>query len=1036
MGATSAANRKEKPVERWLVGSVAAVCLFVTGLALTRLLYEWRFPLLLELGRPPAVLIVAVSFATLGAIVAHQFYCGFNDGFYLFPLLFNLVWLIDPSTDLGQSRFIFVASLWLALVLYANRRAGERSDQLWRRMGSLFIALALVPVYLLTMSHAVGEADTFEFQVVAPQLGIAHPTGYPLYLLLGRLFSWLPWGSVAWRVNLASVVFAVAAAIVLFLMTYRLLRRPLPAITGAIALGLTPIFWSQAIIAEVYTLHALMVAVALRLMVRILDEQKRRLAGGQLVLFDNRKALIALAFVLGLGLTNHLTTLFLLPAAAVTFTFYAVDTVRISKRSAISGPRSIVWLLFLMAIAFLLPLLLYAYLPLRWQAVNGEAMGLSRFVDWVAGGRFQGALQWDAWRRDPTRFAIIGRLILAAWGWFYLGLATIGFFYLIKRLWPAALILLLTACGFTFYALNYYVPDLAVFLIPTHLVIAVGVGSGISAVYSMLNAGLRRVSAAVSSPSTGYLLMAGLFVMAMLPALARAADLWSTIDQSARDGGETWAKGVLGRPLRRGAAILADSEKIAPLYYLQQTEGLRPDLDIMVLPDEQAYRAELDSRLAAGQTVYLARFLPGLEGAYHLRSAGPLVEVSREPFTEPPVDLSAFDQLIGPVHLLGYVIEPVSTVDPGSTALTLYWTLDQPLDSGQPLPVLYVRWLGPKGDETVVAGRHPVQNYYPINAWRPGEVVVDTHYLPRPAGGCEKDEATCRLDIQIAAAPRFTPVSDLSWQTVTSVEVNSTPGPVGQPQRSYFDGFALDGVDLPAQARPGSSIPLRYSGFGDGDTLSFLLVPVHATSSFIFLAEQAPSGDIVAARSTVFANNLVATETTGPHAVIALPHDELRSACHWLAWPTTGCIIAEIELSGAPLPEGAVNFADRIALMSLELPQPVVEPGGQLPVEITWQGLAPMAENYTVFVQVLDAQDRIVGQVDAWPVQGTYPTSQWRPGQAVDDSYIVQLSEDIPPGDYRVHVGIYLLGTLQRLPVLDASGQPVDDKVEVQVTGD
>ncbi|MCZ7666310.1 MAG: hypothetical protein M5U34_03215 [Chloroflexi bacterium] len=44
---------------------------------------------------------------------------------------------------------------------------------------------------------------------------------------------------------------------------------------------------------------------------------------------------------------------------------------------------------------------------------------------------------------------------------------------------------------------------------------------------------------------------------------------------------------------------------------MQQAEGVRPDLDIMVLPDEAAYRAELDGRLAAGQTVYLARFCRG-----------------------------------------------------------------------------------------------------------------------------------------------------------------------------------------------------------------------------------------------------------------------------------------------------------------------------------------------------------------------------------------------------------------------------------------
>ena len=78
---------------------------------------------------------------------------------------------------------------------------------------------------------------------------------------------------------------------------------------------------------------------------------------------------------------------------------------------------------------------------------------------------------------------------------------------------------------------------------------------------------------------------------------------------------------------------------------------------------------------------------------------------------------------------------------------------------------------------------------------------------------------------------------------------------------------------------------------------------------------------------------------------------------------------------------------------------------------LTWQGLAEMDEDYTVFVQVLDAADRIVGQADAWPAQGTFPTSHWRRGEAVTDPHLVQLSADMGPGEHRVIVGLYLLAT-------------------------
>ena len=124
----------------------------------------------------------------------------------------------------------------------------------------------------------------------------------------------------------------------------------------------------------------------------------------------------------------------------------------------------------------------------------------------------------------------------------------------------------------------------------------------------------------------------------------------------------------------------------------------------------------------------------------------------------------------------------------------------------------------------------------------------------------------------------------------------------------------------------------------------------------------------------------------------------------------------------------AVNFADAIALLHLAVDSPHLTPGGGLNVSLTWQALAPMAEDYTVFVQVLDDQDRLVGQVDSWPMQGTYPTSQWPLGAVVEDAYRVQLSAEMPPGNYQLYLGWYLLADLHRLPVLDAAGQPVADK--------
>ncbi|MBP6015571.1 MAG: DUF2723 domain-containing protein [Candidatus Promineofilum sp.] len=1036
---TDANDRTWRP---WLDPAAVAVCWFIAGLALSRLLFEAAFPAWLLLGQPSGAMglaaVVAVGGAA-GAIVWRD--KGLSARLPLavlfLPLLLNIVWLVDPTVDPARGRFLFGAGLWLSAALLVWATLGDE-DRRWGQLGPLLVAAGLLPLYLATMSHAVGTADTFEFQVVAPQLGIAHPTGYPLYLLLGKLFSLLPAGTVAWRLNLASAVYGVLAAAVVFRLGLELWRRPLPALAAAVVLGLTPVYWGQAIIAEVYTLHALIVAVALWLVVQLTMDGGPQTPIHESVAADDpvpegairrqwsvnshpapsRKKMVALAFVLGLGLTNHLTTVFLLPPATLAVLINLWPTLA-RRSSGVSRRRSLIPLLLQLLIAFAVPLLLYLYLPLRWAAVNGEAMGFGRFVEWVVGGRFQGALQWGAWLRDPTRRQIVGRLLLDTWGWFYGLTAAVGLVWLFARQWRTALALLLTAAGFTFYTLNYYVPDLAVFLIPTHVVVAIWIGAGMAALAGLL--------ATEFFPK--YLIAKPLLFMAvLLLAVLQAGNRWASIDQSGRDGGETWGRGVLTRPLARGAAVLADSEKIAPLYYLQQNEGLRPDLDIMVLPDEAAYHAELDARLAAGQAVYLARYLPGLAGVYYLRSAGPLVEVSREPLAELPAAATAAGEAVGALRLLGYAVEPVSPVDGNAAGLTLYWTRSQPLDDGQRAPVLYLRWAG---GEPVIVGRHPVSDTYPVNAWRKDEIVADFHLLPLPDGGC--GEPACDLEIQVAAAPRFTPAAELQWQPVATVPVSPRPGPAGQPRRALFGGFALDGVDFPGSARPGTRLPLRYSGYGDGDGLSFLLAPPHAVSSLIIPTDRPPDLRVETAQSLVFAGPIEPAAEAGPNVLIAYAAGEASAVCGWLRRPTTGCIVAEIIISGAALPEGATNFDDKIALLDVTVETAGLTPGGQLLVTLTWRALTKMSEDYTVFVQVLDAADRIVGQVDAWPVQGTRPTGDWRPGEDIVDPYVVQLSPDMQPGDYRVIVGLYLLATGQRLPVIDDAGHAVDDRVVISV---
>ncbi len=984
------------PAASVLISSGCALLLAgVFGLAAGRLLYEGFFPRLLWLGRPLPALTLALLTGAGGLLLWRLLWRRLGDPLAalvpFLPASLNLLYLPQSGVELVYSRLLFAGAIWLGSLLLYRLMAGKRFLWVWLLGG-------LLPIYLLTMGRTVGRADTFEFQVVIPQLGIAHPTGYPLYMLLGHMFTYIPLGSVAWRINLASVVFALLATQALFMTGRQISRRETPALLAALLFGLMPIFWSQAIEAEVYALHALIVTISLYLMTGLLIETR---AGNEADSARVRRRQYALALTLGLGLTNHLTTVVLLPPAGLTLLF-----VWRRQRPAwgqIGG----------LTLAFLAPLLLYAYLPLRWAQVNQEAMGWARLFDWVVGGRFQGALQLNAWLREPARYAIVGRLLAAEWRPLLVLLpALLGLFDLFRRRWQIALILLLAWLGTLFYGLSYHVPDLAVFLLPAHLVKALWWAAGLALIVEIIARWGGRAAQ----------LMLGALATIVLGLILTPAgrEHWRTVDRSRDDGRVAWATAALAEP-GQGAALLADSEKFPPLYYLQQAEGLRPDLEIMVLPDEAAYRAELSARIARGQPVYLARLLPGLEGSYHLRSAGALTEVGVGPLREPPANMTPAALDIDGIRLIGYELSPESAYDPAAADLTLYWQANTPIST--PL-LVYTRWQGADyaGEPIPRTGQHPANNDYPTVAWEPGEIVPDFHLLPRPVVSRPEE-----MTLQVALAPPFTAAEELEWHNVTTTLVEPPAFlPPGETLRLEVGTTALDSVLAANRVRPGSLLPLLVSGYGDGsDELSFSLAPAAGELPVPRPGQLPASLDGMA--PFVRAAEVMIDLPAGTYVIYA-DHSSAGARCGWLRAASEGCALAKVEVSGTPLPAGATNFDDQIALLGIDIAEYELQPGGLLDVTLEWQSLAPMSEDYTLFLQVLDEQDRIVGQVDSWPLQGTLPTSAWPAGERITDRYQIQLASDLPAGAYRLVAGWYLLATLERLPVLDDAGNVVDDR--------
>ena len=171
--------------------------------------------------------------------------------------------------------------------------------------------LVVFGVYVWTAPQTVTLEDSGNFIMAANSLGVAHPPGYPLYTLLGKLFiTLIPFGSVAYRVHLLSACCGAGACAVLWWIARRLTGSKSAAYVAGIGFGLSEVFWSQAIIAEVYTLNALFVLGMLAGVVRLVYRDGAEVRSADPLDASSpgpsdTRILALCAILAGLALANH-----------------------------------------------------------------------------------------------------------------------------------------------------------------------------------------------------------------------------------------------------------------------------------------------------------------------------------------------------------------------------------------------------------------------------------------------------------------------------------------------------------------------------------------------------------------------------------------------------------------------------------------------------------------------------------------------------------------------------------------------------------
>jgi len=586
-------------------------------------------------------------------------------------------------------------------------------------------------LYARTLAPSVVDvfSDTLEFQLAGPTLAIAHETGYPLYTLLSWLIAHLlPLGNTAFRVNLLSALCASLAVALVYRVAQLLTPHRLAAACGAFIFALAPIWWSQAVIAEVYALHGLLIALTLWLVLRWAGSRPGDTEAATLPADRERLGLLAVLFAVGLSMAHHRMTLLLVPALAV-FVLW-------TEPALLRQPRR--WPLLLAAL--LVPLLLYVYIPLRGlvtTSLDGRyETTWQGFWSWVMASQYGAFLSGNPFglQRDAGFY---GSLFRSQFGWLGLVVGVLGFAALWRRRRHWALLTLAFVANLAF-ALSYRAADVEVFFIPAFLLwslfVAAGIGEVTDALAHLARQGSElpnrgsRLAGQLTRTVPPFLLAAACLLQPIL--MARAS--FPSVDRSADWSVHDYGRDMLQQPLPQGSALVGLLGEMTLLRYFQRTEGLRPDLITVAADSEEERHAALHTALAEGRAVYITRPLAGAPERYSLAAVGPLVQVWPKGQAQPAQLPHSMGLPLGDaVVLTGWGHEIVPSHAGPTVRLALLWRVVAPPSDELKVSV---RLLDGSGAVVVATDEVPVHNTYPTWAWLPGEAIADSYDLPLPAG--------------------------------------------------------------------------------------------------------------------------------------------------------------------------------------------------------------------------------------------------------------------------------------------------------------
>ncbi len=477
---------------------------------------------------------------------------------------------------------------------------------------SALVGLVVLALYVATLAPSTAMWDASEYITAAYTLGIPHPPGNPLFVLLGRVASLLPVGSVAVRVNLLAAVCSAMSAALWFLVAERVLAawsslrwtRIVAAVTAALLSASVFTVWNQSVVNEkVYTVSLAFFAVVSWLTVLWCDDPDGRFAD---------RLLVMIAYLIGLGYTNHPAGLLVGPAVTLAV--------------IVRRPRTIFrWKLVLAgALALGLGLTPFAVEPIRaaWHPVLNEGeptgctdrIGFSCTFSKTTATRLMANINRDQYgkpnlaeRQAPFSAQVGMWWLYFKWQWLR---DAHGVQPTVQTMLALAFFLLGIVGGYTHwkyerpsfwffgplvltvtFALVYYMnfkygasqaPELAgvprevrdrdYFYLWSYSTWSVWAGLGLAAVWRVLAVRTGEMT------SRRWLQTAPVLLIGIIPLMGN----WRDASRAGETATREWAHDLLNSIEPYGVLVTLGDNDTFPLWYAQEVEGVRPDVTVAV----------------------------------------------------------------------------------------------------------------------------------------------------------------------------------------------------------------------------------------------------------------------------------------------------------------------------------------------------------------------------------------------------------------------------------------------------------------------